>query len=109
MGLLEIGPMASTGRDKQLVKQIGEYLVASELGRLGFVATTFAGNVPIFDILAVNQQLMTWPIQVKTIRTGDWQLNAEDYIRIRHQEDGTQNLLGKKPLTGRSPVCVFIK
>ena len=44
----------ATGRDVQLTRQIGEYLAAAELGRRGWIATTFTGSVPGFDILAVN-------------------------------------------------------
>lgn len=42
----------ATGRENQLTKQVGEYLVAAELCRRGFIATTFTGNVPDFDIIA---------------------------------------------------------
>ena len=44
----------ATGRDTQLTKQIGDYLVTAELGRLGLIATTFTGNVPHYDISACN-------------------------------------------------------
>jgi hypothetical protein len=44
----------ATGRDVQLTRQIGEYLVCAELGRRGWIATTFTGSVPGFDILAAN-------------------------------------------------------
>jgi hypothetical protein len=42
----------ATGRDNQLTKQVGEYLVAAEVCRRGFIATTFTGNVPHYDIIA---------------------------------------------------------
>jgi hypothetical protein len=35
------------GRRVQLTKQIGEHLVAAELGRRQFIAAPFAGNVPV--------------------------------------------------------------
>jgi hypothetical protein len=38
----------ATGRSTQLTGQIGEHLVAAGLGRMGFVAAPFAGNVPHF-------------------------------------------------------------
>ncbi len=44
----------ATGRDNQLKKQAGEYLVAAEMCRRGFIATTFTGNVPHYDIIASN-------------------------------------------------------
>ena len=34
------------GRHNKLVGQTGEYLVAAELSRRGYIATTFTGNVP---------------------------------------------------------------
>ena len=46
----------ATGRGNQLTKQAGEYIVAAELSRRGFVATTFTGNVPADDIVAVDDQ-----------------------------------------------------
>ena len=45
----------ATGRENHLVKQVGEYLVAAELCRRGFIATTFTGNVPEFDLLAIDE------------------------------------------------------
>jgi len=42
----------ATGRDNQLTKQVGEYLVAAEVCRRGFIAATFTGNVPHHDIIA---------------------------------------------------------
>jgi len=40
----------TTGLKTQLAKQVGEYLVAAELGRMGLIAATFAGNVPDYDV-----------------------------------------------------------
>ena len=42
----------ATGRQVQLTKQVGEYLVAAELSRRGLLTATFAGNVPAYDIVA---------------------------------------------------------
>jgi hypothetical protein len=44
----------ASGRSDYLTKQAGEYIVAAELSRRGFVATTFTGNVPSYDIVAVD-------------------------------------------------------
>jgi hypothetical protein len=46
--------------------------VAAELGRRGLIATPFAGNVPIFDLLAVDEKGRAIPIQVKTINGPSW-------------------------------------
>lgn len=45
----------ATGRSNKLVGQTGEYLVAAELSRRGFIATTFTGNVPHYDIIASDE------------------------------------------------------
>lgn len=57
----------ATGREMQLTRQVGEHLVAAKLGRLGYVATPFAGNVPMFDVLAADIRGYAIPIQVKSI------------------------------------------
>jgi hypothetical protein len=44
----------ATGRSNYLTKQTGEYLVAAASSRRGFIATTFTGNVPHYDIAAVR-------------------------------------------------------
>ena len=58
----------ATGRSNQLIKQLGEYLVACELARRGFVVATFSGNIPDFDLIATDFKGVSYPIQVKTVR-----------------------------------------
>ena len=87
----------ATGRSNQLNKQIGEYLVASELARNGFLVATFSGNVPDFDLLAANSYGTSIPIQVKTIRGGAWQFSLDKFIEIRME--GEKQIPGKR----RSP------
>jgi len=53
----------ATGREIQLTQHRGEYLVAAELCRLGYLATTFTGNVPDIDIIAVNDKLKAKPLR----------------------------------------------
>jgi len=38
----------------QLTRQIGEHLVAAELERMGYIAAPFAGNGPMYDLLAAD-------------------------------------------------------
>lgn len=40
----------ATGRGNQLTKQVGEFLVAAELARLGWLAAVVSGNTPDFDL-----------------------------------------------------------
>lgn len=58
----------ATGRDKQLSKHAGEYLVAGQVCRRGFIGTTFIGNVPHYDIIASNGSGKHPAIQVNAIK-----------------------------------------
>ncbi|RUO59209.1 hypothetical protein [Pseudidiomarina marina] len=56
----------ASGVHTRLVGQIGENLVAAKLGTLGYYACPYAGNVPGFDLTAVDSKtLRSFPIQVK--------------------------------------------
>jgi hypothetical protein len=97
----------TAGRSAQLLKQAGEYLVAAELCRRGFTATTFTGSMPWFDILAARENGVGFPVQVKTIKGGSWQLTATRYCDIR-LADGRQELLGRTELPHPDMLCVFV-
>lgn len=98
----------ATGRSMQLTKQIGEYLVVAELGRRGLIATTFTGNVPDFDILAIDEEYRTIPIQVKTIRGVSWQFDARSFLKIEMNNE-RQEVAGKTNLQYADFPCVFVK
>ena len=98
-----------TGRDMQLTKMVGEYLVSAELCRRGLLATTFTGNVPDFDIIATNKNLVSIPVQVKTSAKGDWMLRADFFLDINYDEKTkTQRITGMKNL-GENLLYVFVK
>lgn len=101
--------MRTTGREMHLVKQIGEYLVCAELGRRGYIATSFTGNVPEFDILAIDKERRVQPIQVKAIRQGQWQFNASHFADITLTIDGRQIVGEKKRLANPDLICVFVR
>jgi len=71
-----------TGRSLYLTKQAGEYSVAAELSRRGYIATTFTGNVPYYDIIAVDDSGGHAVVQVKAIAGKSWQFNAKDFADI---------------------------
>ena len=97
----------ATGRSNQLIKQIGEYLVACELARRGLLVATFSGNVPGFDLIATDFKGSSCPIQVKTIKGGAWQFSIDKFADITF--DGSKQLIGEeKPLPIRHLVCVFV-
>jgi hypothetical protein len=99
----------ATGREMQLTKQVGEYLVAAELCRRGLIATTFTGNVPEFDLLAIDGDYRTQPVQVKAIRHRTWQLQLNHFLDIEVTDDGIQLIHGRKELDKPGMICVFVK
>lgn len=77
----------ASGRQNKLVGQTGEYLVAAELSRRGFIATTFTGNVPHYDIIASSDKGKHISIQVKTISGLNWQFaNINNFVEITFKE-----------------------
>ena len=73
----------ATGQQNKLAGQIGEFLVCAELGRLGVIATPFAGNVPNFDLLAANENGGTVALQVKASRGHSWSTQADLWLQLR--------------------------
>ena len=98
----------ATGRSNQLTGHIGEHLVAAELGRRGLFATPFAGNVPDYDLLVVDERGRAVPVQVKTISKGDWQFKKNQFINIEIKRN-VQYKKGKVRLRDPSLLCVFVR
>jgi len=97
----------ATGLNTQLTKQIGEYLVACELARRGFLTATFSGNVPEFDLIATNSKGESIPIQVKTINGKAWQFSIDRFVEITFEGD-FQRLGKKKKLPVPNLISVFV-
>jgi len=88
----------ATGRGNKLVGQTGEYLVAAELSRRGYIATTFTGNVPDYDIIASNEHGKHISVQVKASRSSSWQFgDISRYCRI--------DFKGRHQIVGRPERC----
>jgi len=102
--------MKKNGRAYQLTGQIGEYLVAVELGRRGYISTTFTQNVPDFDILAIDETLeRTIPLQVKTIRKGGgFQSTGTKWMKIEFDGD-YQIVKGKTKITNPDLIYVLVE
>jgi hypothetical protein len=82
--------MKQSEGEKQRTRQIGEYLVAIKLMEHGWYATTFTGNMPLFDIIATNDESETVIVQVKAKRRGDWQLDMKKFVEIKFDVNGVQ-------------------
>ena len=99
-----------SGRQKQLIKQVGEYLVAAELCRRELIATSFTGNVPIFDILAITSDEKMKTIQVKATTTnGGWNLDAADFLNFESSSDNTQHIKSIRDLSKNNTIFCFVK
>ena len=98
----------ATGRDNQLTKQLGEYLVAAEICRRGFIATTFTGNVPHYDILASNETGRHQAIQVKAMTSSAWQFDIRKFVDV--QLNNKRQVMGA-PTQPAYPdlICVFVR
>lgn len=97
----------ATGRSYQLTRQIGEHLVASRLGRLGYIASPFAGNVPEFDLLIANENGRAIPVQVKAINGVSWQFKVDTFLNVEIIDD-EQFVKGPKELSNPHLICVFV-
>ena len=91
----------------QLSGQIGEALVVAELGRMGIVATAFAGNVPDIDILAYKDGKST-AVQVKAWKKGSVSFDARRFLNIEFEGD-RQLVKGIHPFLERLPIYVFVR
>lgn len=98
----------ASGRDVQLARQIGESLAVAELGRRGWIATSFTGSLPGFDLLAVNAEGRFLEVQVKALRSGTWQLNAGQFINVEMNGD-EQIVRGPRAIKSAGRICIFIR
>lgn len=97
----------ATGRSNQLIKQLGEYLVACELARRGLLVATFSGNVPDFDLIVTDSKGSSCPIQVKTVKGGSWQFSIDKFADVTF--DGNKQIIGNpKTLSIQDLICVFV-
>ncbi len=97
----------ATGLSNKLAGQIGEYLACAELGRRGFIATTFTGNVPEYDLIVCDDTLQTIPIQVKTSRGNSWPSRADRWLQIE-VDDVTKKQVNRGPKTIAHPDLIYI-
>jgi hypothetical protein len=97
----------ATGLSNKLTGQIGEYLACAELGRRGFIATTFTGNVPEYDLLVCDDSLRTVPIQVKTSRGDNWPSRADLWLNIEI-DDAEKKQINKGPRNIKNPDLIYI-
>ena len=97
----------TSGRNTQLTKLVGEYLVAAELARRGLFAATFSGNVPELDIVTSGPNGDHVPVQVKAKASGGWQLDISDFADIVMEGD-RQIVKGIKTTPYPGLVFVFV-
>ena len=98
----------ATGRQVQLTKQVGEYLVAAELSRRGLLTATFAGNVPDYDIVATGSRGQTALVQVKAIAGPSWQFDIRTFVDVRCQA-GAQTMGQPTTPPAGDLICVCVR
>ena len=98
----------ATGRQVQLTKQVGEYLVAAELSRRGLLTATFAGNVPDDDIVATGSRGQTALVQVKAIAGPSWQFDILTFTDVRYKA-GAQTMGQPTTPPAGALICVFVR
>ncbi len=87
--------------------QVAEHLVVAELGRRGLIATSFAGNVPTFDLIAADELCRTLPIQVKASSGDSWPSDARVFLEIEYDtKQKRQNYRGPTQL--RTPELIYV-
>ena len=96
----------TTGLNAQLTRQIGEHLVTAELGRMGIIASPFAGNVPNIDILGFANGVSA-AIQVKAINGDSWQFDVRSFLNVTMMKTG-QKVNGVNQNLDRKTICVFV-
>jgi hypothetical protein len=96
----------ATGQANQLTKQVGEFLVAAELGRRQMLAAVLSGNTPMFDLVATDARGKSVPVQVKAIRGGTWQFNVGQFAEITFR--GDRQIVGARKPCPRNLVCVLV-
>jgi hypothetical protein len=95
------------GINNKLAGQIGEYLVCAELGKRGYIATSFTGNVPEFDLIVANEKLKTIPIQVKTSRSKNWPTRANLWLNLEI-DDKEKKQIDKGDTIISNPNLIYI-
>ena len=96
-----------SGRENRLTGQIGEYLVVAELARRDHLATTFAGNVPDYDIIATDRRGRHVSVQVKASNSESWQFNILKFCQLTFK--GNRQIMGSPHrLRIRGLVVVFV-
>jgi hypothetical protein len=99
---------ATRGWRQRTVQQWGEYLVAAELAKRGYLATTFTGNVPHFDLVVTDEEGRTANVQVKAkSEKGNWQFDLGKFAKIETRPDGT-HLIRKRRMHARDTLWVLV-
>ena len=96
----------TTGHANQLTKQVGEFLVAAELARQGWLGAMLSGNTPDFDLVATDIKGRSVPVQVKAITGSSWQFDVSRFAEITYS--GKSQLIGKLKPYPRNLVCVLV-
>lgn len=94
-----------------MIGQAGEFAVCAQMGKLGLIATPFAGNVPEYDVIVVNEALVSCPISVKATRDNQGWI-AGDVTGVMDidfdQATGRQTIIGPKALRSPDLITIYV-
>jgi hypothetical protein len=101
----------ATGIETKLTGQIGEHLVSAILGTKGYYASPYSGNVPGFDITAVqSESLKSFPLQVKTSTNGSLiQSQIDKWCEHSLDKNNFQKLGNLKKLKHPDMIWVIVR
>lgn len=101
--------MPVSGLRNKVIGQAGEFAVCAQLGKLGLIATPFAGNVPEFDLIVVDDAMTPVPIQVKTsFKNNTWITgDVRTYLDVVLDEGSGVQTLGA-PVAPENPNLIYV-
>jgi hypothetical protein len=82
-------------------------ITAAELSRRGFIVSTFTGNVPAYDIVAVDHRGRRALVQVKAIAAGSWQLNVGQFADVEF--NGPKQIIRRQLDEPYPNICVMVQ
>ena len=80
--------------------------MCAKLAKLGVLATPFAGNIPEFDIVAIDAEGRAVQIQVKAASKDGWFYEYDKYVRTIETLEGQHTVEAADPLSG--PDIIFV-
>ena len=96
-----------SGQSNVLTQKTGEFLACAELCRRGYIATSFSGNVPGYDLLIADEEYLPIPVQVKTTKADNWVNDASHWMHLEY-DPTTQKQIFRGRIDISYPDLIYI-